>query len=61
MNFRPGADVDATSGLIDDEQPGLSGQPFCDHDLLLISTGKVASELPDSWGFDAQTGDVFLG
>ena len=32
-----GADVDAAGGLVDDQQPGIGGQPLGDDDLLLVA------------------------
>jgi len=35
-----GADVDAAIGLVQDDQPGLSAEPFGQHDLLLVAAAQ---------------------
>src|SRR5690606_25673059 len=35
-------DVDADSGLVDDENPGVRGEPFGDANFLLVASRQVA-------------------
>src|ERR1700751_5345275 len=60
MNFGASANVDAAGGLIDNQYFWFSSQPFRDNDLLLVTTRKIAGQLPDSRRLNSQIGNVFF-
>ncbi len=55
-----GADVDAARGLVDDEQPGLAGQPLAHDDLLLVAAGELVDDLLAAGGDDVELVDHVL-
>ena len=66
MDLRLGADVDAARRLVEDQQLRLVGEPFAEHDLLLVAAGKPARDLlertrPDVELLDAVVGEPALG
>ena len=58
MDLGLGADVDAPRRLIEDQELGIVGEPFAEHDLLLIAAGKPACDLVDRTCLDAETRDA---
>ncbi len=56
-----GADVDASRGLIEDEDVHLRGQPLGDDDLLLVAAREVARLLADARRLDVELLDALLG
>ena len=66
MDLRLGPDIDATRRLVEDQELGLIGEPFAQHDLLLIAAGELARDLLerarlDRKALDAVTGELALG
>ena len=45
MDLRFGADIDAARRLVHDEDARLGGEPFGEHDLLLIAARQLARRL----------------
>ena len=45
MDLRLRVDVDSLGGFIQEEDPGVRGEPFRQDDLLLVSSGEVADRL----------------
>ncbi len=48
MDARLGADVDASSRLIEDHQPRFGRKPFREHHLLLVAAGEEADLLAEA-------------
>src|SRR5271165_3386294 len=57
MQVGLGLDVDADRRLVDDEDLGLSRQPFGDRDLLLVSAGEIADDLSERRRADVEALD----
>src|SRR3984957_19860460 len=60
MNLGLGADIDAARRFIEDQQFGLVGEPFAEHDLLLIAAGKLAGDLLERACLDGKARDAFI-
>ena len=46
INLGPGADIDASGRLVENQHFRIAGQPFRKDDLLLIPAGQQADMLP---------------
>src|SRR5271165_451794 len=57
MQVGLGLDVDADRRLVDDEDLGLSRQPFGDRNLLLVSAGEIADDLSERRRADVEALD----
>src|ERR1700676_4004477 len=61
MNFRASADVDSAGRLVDNQKARLGGNAFAEHNFLLVTAGKVASDLMTVWSLDPQGSDILFG
>ena len=60
MDLGLGADVDAARRLVEDQQLRIVGEPFAEHDLLLIAAGEPACDLVDRTRLDAEARDALV-
>src|SRR5699024_7905007 len=58
VNLNLCADVDTTGRLVKDEDIGIRVDPLTDNNLLLVAAGKLADDLVDRRGLDAQGRDI---
>src|SRR3974377_1376339 len=61
MNLRASADVDSAGRLVDNQKARLGGKPFAEHNFLLVTARKVASDLMTVRSLDPQGSDILLG
>ena len=61
MNFSFSADIDAACGLISDQHPWLTCQPFGKKHFLLVAAAKAGYRLLNRAGFYIQGLDGFMG
>src|SRR5262249_30667990 len=61
MNLGLGADVDAASRLVDNEELRIGGEPFGDDDALLVAAGEEGRLLLDARRLDGELADVGFG
>src|SRR6266403_617632 len=59
-DLRLGPDVDAPGRFVEDEKPGAGGEPFADHDLLLVAAGEQRNGLTRARGRDPQFRDQIV-
>src|SRR5918993_3738526 len=55
-----GPDVDASCGLVEDQDVGVREQPLAHHDLLLVAAGQVAGALAQGRRLDREVADLLL-
>ena len=53
------ADVEAASGVIEDEDLRLGGEPFRQDNLLLIASRQIETQRVDAWRADVQPVNPF--
>src|SRR3984893_4612248 len=58
MNLSPCTYIDPPGRLIHDENTRCGCKPFSEHDLLLISAGKIAHHLPRMRRLDSELIDI---
>ena len=61
VDLRLGPHVDAPRGLVEDQHPGLHGQPLAQHDLLLVAAREVHHPPVDRRRLDPEARHLVLG
>lgn len=61
MQVELGADVDATGGVVEQQDSRGGVEPFGEHELLLVAAGEERGGLVDGGGADAEPGDQQAG